>query len=402
MKLSTALIVATMGIGAVACKSRGYNPNESNTKSTHIPVSSAKRQALGNCWLYATSSWLESFLLMATHGKEYNISESYFLYRIYEMRLKASKQEWPEEIYAGGEWHEVVDLINRFGIMKEGDFIPEEANDALSETQARATEYINDSMRQGLLSKDNSDEAIEHELDEAFHVNRDALEGKIITADQIEISPGHVLREELKHWKEHAFDFEGPPEGAQLPRRAKLTQSAQRLLIEIKDHLNQKHPLLANWWIDFNGLDEHGILSAKTLSKNGGAGAGGAHMTNLVDYVATGKTPQGLPFETDEGAVSKQLQDYALRYGDIKYLVMRNTWGAFRDDRPDYESRDPQQKHTRGFQRLEADYLFSWLPVTRENSDRNGGIPYITGIYSIVLPDYGLSQAAQEAIKKIH
>lgn len=395
---------SSFALASVSCKTRSYH-GSSDVSATHIPVSSAKRQALGNCWIYATTSWLESVILLNTSPrKEYNFSESYFLYRIYEVRLKDAahnNRPFPDEIYAGGEWSESVDLMNHFGLMREGDFIPHEANDAESKTQLYATEYINNSIRSGLLSHDRSYEAIEHELDQAFGVQRSNLGGKVISADHIQTAPGRTLREELKHWKEIYLPYEQPIGG--LPQSAKMKQETRIKLVEIKDHLNQQRPLLAHWWIDFNAVDKQGILSVAQMRAKGGPGEGGSHMTNLVDYVASGSVPNtNITFETDEGAVSKELQELALRYGEIDYLVMRNSWGTHRLDRPDYESKDPQQKHTRGFQRLNADYLFSYLPVTQFNSQRNGGIPYVTGLISIVLPDYGLSNTAAEVIRSIH
>jgi hypothetical protein len=381
----------------VACS---QTSNSAEVTATHIPVSSAKRQALGNCWLYAAMSWLESNLMVETNGREYNFSESYMLYRIYEMRLMKSiyeNQPFPESIYSGGEWHEIVDLINEYGVMLEKDFIPSEANNPTSETQAHAEAYINESLANGTLRHDHSADAVQRELRNAFGVNPNEFGRHIISADSIEFG-GRTLRKALTEWHEHKIEFTAP-RGSARPQRAKLTAQGERVMIAIKDHLNQHRPLLANWWIDFNGVDNTGTASTKNYRT---AGAGGAHMTNLVDYIASGVDPQsGHPFVTDEGEVSDGLKELAVRYGTIDALIMRNTWGEKRDDRPDYRTQDEQQRHKGGFQRLNADYLYSWLPISRENSEKNFGLQDITGIYSIVIPDYGLSAAAQDAISKV-
>ena len=58
----------------------GRGTGSSTDDITQVDHSKVKRQSIGNCWLYATTSWLEA-LNKARHGRrEQNTSESWLTY----------------------------------------------------------------------------------------------------------------------------------------------------------------------------------------------------------------------------------------------------------------------------------------------------------------------------------
>src|SRR5688572_13571362 len=75
--LSFASILVLSGV--VACADSERDASGHSDDITSIPQSSVKRQSIGNCWAYATASWVESLHLDAT-GKQLNVSESWMTY----------------------------------------------------------------------------------------------------------------------------------------------------------------------------------------------------------------------------------------------------------------------------------------------------------------------------------
>ena len=123
----------TLRGGSDGRRRRG-RPSTTSPRSRHSKV---KRQSIGNCWLYATTSWLEALNKAAT-GVEKNTSESWLTYwHWYEQLANGSART---EISTGGSYGTGADLINRYGIMIEGDFIAGEAEAEMSAaSRARST-----------------------------------------------------------------------------------------------------------------------------------------------------------------------------------------------------------------------------------------------------------------------
>ena len=90
-KLSRRIMMASLlalgAAGAVGCTadeesvaSADEDPTGASVDDiTGVDQSKVKRQSIGNCWLYATSSWLEA-LNKGASGVEMNTSESWLTY----------------------------------------------------------------------------------------------------------------------------------------------------------------------------------------------------------------------------------------------------------------------------------------------------------------------------------
>jgi hypothetical protein len=73
----TSLPVVAMGAG---CSSgEGPAPASISDEVVSLPHTDVKNQAIGNCWIYATASWVEALHNAATQTPE-NLSESYWSY----------------------------------------------------------------------------------------------------------------------------------------------------------------------------------------------------------------------------------------------------------------------------------------------------------------------------------
>src|SRR5262249_20898750 len=136
---------------------------------TEVDQSSVKRQSIGNCWIYATASWAES-LHKSVAGEEINVSESYWTYFNWFDQI-ANGAVSSDTIETGGTYYTAAEIISRYGLMTEGDFIPEEATMEMSERQDQAQQAIDQSLSSGALKSASARKnrtLVRQELNRAF------------------------------------------------------------------------------------------------------------------------------------------------------------------------------------------------------------------------------------------
>jgi hypothetical protein len=361
----------------------------SSTKTVNIPHTPVKWQSIGNCWAYAAVGWIESMLLRGETEPLPNFSETYITYRHYEGQLAYLNGD---ELQTGGSFYEATQITMRYGLMKESDFAPEEAQATRSDRQKKATAILNESLKSGALSKSRSREIIRAELDRAFGVNMKALESKIIDPSTITISAGRnvkaPLSEVMPAWREIQWPVSyseyptDPLPGMKAEARwnGKLNDMQVRALRRAMRAMNAGYPVVLNWFVDFNAMTSEGVFELKTLQE-AGIGRQGFHSTVLEDYLAKGFDPTtNTYFETPEGDVSEQLKNAAMTYGTLTSFITKNSWGGSeRIDRSSY-FRDGEK----GYHKLQADYLFAFIP--QYNEETAGFEGFTTGINSLIVP----------------
>lgn len=366
-----------------ACGER--NIETSQPTVVNLPHTNVKWQSIGNCWIYAVTGWAESLVLKNTSGREVlNLSETYITYRHIQEQLQS---RWVREVNTGGSWYQAVNLITNYGVMREEDFVPGEANAPRSSVQEAAVSYLNQSLRSGALSRSRDARTIDAELRTAFKLGNRSFESLIIPASKVTVETRSgrsvSLHSALSQWDDNSWpwsSWENRPHDEQPYVPSSLTAEQNQLMYRVKKAMNDGHPVIMSWFVDFNALDNQGIFSANTL-KSRGHGHQGYHMTVLEDYTARGVDPQtGKEFFIGEGEVSDADKALALNYGNISYLVLKNSWGGNeRMDRPSY-TRDG----SKGYHRLDASYLFSWIPKYDEKTNRFQELESV--VTSFVLP----------------
>jgi hypothetical protein len=143
---------------------------------TDVAHSAVKRQSIGNCWLYAKASWLESLHLVAT-GEEVNVSETYWTWWHWYKQLTTRSSL--TRLETGGWWFTSQDLILRHGVVMEGEFIADEADDEMSNAQYVAEIVVNAALSPGgpLATPElRTPENVRRLLDDAFGSNMEAAE----------------------------------------------------------------------------------------------------------------------------------------------------------------------------------------------------------------------------------
>jgi hypothetical protein len=334
-------IFLSMSACFLACQPAEVS-HEKVTSVSHTPV---KRQSIGNCWLYAQATWLES-MLKSTTGEKVNVSETYWTYWDMYNKLLENKPIPEEELNTGGTWTRSVAIIGKYGWVKEDEFIPEETNLQMSKAQACAEDYIMAQGKEGGTLYDVSKrtpELLRAELDKAFSCDgqfkfdMNATYEKRHLADDTQLidvktKEEHSLTTWLSLWKQVSVSSGnswGKYEGKKLPSEAELT-AYKKLEQRIKAALNDHQPVVLSWFVTFNAADENGLFNLATLSYKKELGSSGGHMIVLHDYVVNNVPGRGT---LGEGDMSDEDKALAME-GDLDYFVVKNSWGANRADRP--------------------------------------------------------------------
>ncbi|MBL8717843.1 MAG: hypothetical protein JNL79_17815 [Myxococcales bacterium] len=322
-----------------------------------------KRQSIGNCWIYATASWIEAQHKAAT-GKEINVSESYFTYWHWFDQLANGSTS--TEIATGGSYYVAAEIIARYGLAFEGTFIPEEASAEMSSRQSTALAAINTSLKTGVLKDPvarRNRETVRAELDKAWGLGPEVVKaldstfgkgvtrtldrstarkpaGGLLRAKDIEVRLRDV---KAGTWKKGTLqDAIGTRAGWSGRTGASAWQEidyptsnkARRdFWKRVQRALHDGQPVIVSWFVDFNALSSKSTFTVEELARRGGAGRQGGHMTVMQDYqinkvpgfgtLAAGTT------ETRPEALAAALSDDA----EIEFVRIKNSWGAFRPDR---------------------------------------------------------------------
>jgi hypothetical protein len=345
------------------------NDGPSKPLVTDIEHTSVKRQSIGNCWLYAHATWLES-LLLEHSGEAVDVSESYWTWWHWYDEITNYTQD---QIDTGGSWYTSSSIILRHGWVSEKDFIPEESGMEMSTRQAEALKFINQALDDGDLDSRNkrTPENVRKVLDQAFGTNMTEAEARSRSAATTMVGEDATLEESLngseKGWIQRIFPGVS---GKDRPIPEYIEEQRKVLLKRVLNALNDKKPVVMSLMIDFNAFDREDQTFKKSLVDNRGIGSQGSHLVVLEDY--TVKNAPGFG-EIGEGDVSDAMKQAALE-GEIVTFKAKNSWGTNRADRG----------LTDGYTRFDAAYLFSQLEWKAENEgDEN---EFATTLRYFVIP----------------
>jgi hypothetical protein len=376
------LLSLGLGLGIVSC-SASPSSAPSKTAAVSIPLTEVKWQSIGNCWAYGALGWAEAVVLAET-GLRTNFSESYLTYRHFEEQILAGTVD----IQTGGSFLKSRNLIARYGLMYEGDFIPNEATVAKSSVQESALEYLKTSLATGVLATDRSKEAVRSELDKAFGVDFSKVQSKIFQANTVKVGSSTLWDRMAK------MNYVNYPnrkmDEVDLPYFTE-TYPASELAIQrrVMKALIDKQPIVVNWFVDFNGLSKDGIFSTDGLEP----GRQGYHSVVVSDFTAEYVDDGGTTWTLPEGPMAPEFLEKALERGHITSLIVKNSWGgAERPDRPSYVN----YRGESGYAKILDNYAFGWMKELKsaaedaENADNAAPAEFkgsVRGVQSFVLPE---------------
>lgn len=402
MKTHSYLLVLACGAALAGCEGEQTDSRanlgtarDAITDVAHTPV---ERQSIGNCWLYAQATWVESLHLAAT-GQELDVSQSYWTYWHWFDQITGSM--WSNEISTGGNQWKSHAIVRDRGLMHEVDFVEEDSENEMSDRQSSALETLNDELANGRLKEREAREdgkLVRQVMDEAWQLSDDVRGdldtafgedgagslryGATVTGTKI-IDPKTVkakytkkttsgvttrnvnLVTAIQEWRNASYPS---------------TSSERRnFLIRVQRALHDRQPVVITWDVDFNAMESEieelkGSFNMTTLENAGSPGRQGGHMTVLEDYEAETqefgvlKAGETLNPQTDANKLAAALKTST----KIKFLRIKNSWGT---DRPDRE-------HAPGFpgyHDLYMDYLngpIRWCPDAEGGSCDGETVPF--------------------------
>lgn len=398
------LVALALGATAVACRDAEEEPvSGSSANLTQIEPTPAKRQSIGNCWLYATAAWAESLHMEATQ-EELDLSEAYWTYWHWFDAITGGPVTQGSEnvneygLVTGGFWGYAAEIISRYGWAREGEFLPGDARSIRSQRQADALVAINASLLEGALATEEArrDKALVlRELDAAWqlspalvaelratfgadgsstfadatvsgskHAHR-AEELRAGTADGAPLSlrdvvgtavPGKGAWRGLRQGK-HAWSSQGYAAGSDAASLARNRLTLRRVQVALQD----RKPVLVDWYADDDRIDANGAFK---LSGEDGPNAYWHASLIVDDEVATptfGILQAGIP-ETRPAALAEAIGADA----QIRFFRVKNPWwGSYPKD----GELIPFAPKGPGYNDLDLDYLEDLLPSTPPYAD---------------------------------
>jgi hypothetical protein len=143
--------------------------------------------------------------------------------------------------------------------------------------------------------------------------------------------------------------------------------SRRSFQIRVQRALHDRQPVIITWDVDFNAMEGtdpvlRGSFNLKTLKNAGKPGRQGGHMTVLEDYEAEtkafGTLKAGVTLDPSKPDDKKKLDAALDPSTSVKFLRIKNSWGAVRDDRASAPGFP-------GYHDLYLDYLngpIAWCP----------------------------------------
>jgi len=385
---------------------------DSNTEDITNPAQGdVRRQAIGNCWLYATASWAEHMHIMATEEKK-QLSQSYWTFWHWYDEVQTG---WGSEIQTGGSTWVANEIIRERGLMFEADFVPEDAVSEMSSRQASALAKMNQEMKDGRLATSSArrnKKLVMQVLVEAWQLEPEIAEQlvKVFGEDGARTFAGSAESEGTNILGPHEYEV-AYPERKTDPSRA--TWKTTTLDVAIAEHRTASYPRdeagrrsfqirmqkvlhdgaapVVTWNVDFNAMESSdpelmGSFNLTTLKRAGGPGRQGGHMTVLHDYqIQTeqfGLLEAGVTLDPENPDDAAKLEAALLPSSKLQFFRIKNSWGAFRPDRGNAPGMP-------GYHDLYADYMngpIAWCPSVEGTKNEQNCRSTTTPFRDVLMP----------------
>ena len=405
--LATALaLLSTLALACAAPNDSGVPTAQGSDDIVSVPLTDVERQAIGNCWIYAHASWVESMHRTAT-GESFDVSQSYWSYWHWFEQIANGVAT---TISTGGNWKTANSIARKYGIVAKRDFIPSDGVMEVSPRRAPALAAINESLTRGALATPSGrrDKAVvRRELDRAWGLTPevsamlDGVFGAEVSRTFSSTTSSSDVVGPVQRVQDFKVAYTTAPGNRAVQRNLSQAMTEWRqafypandrrgFQLRVQKALQDAQPVIVTWFVDFNALEGRdngrlGSFNLTTLNELGPGGQGG-HMTVLQDYearfsdgriLAAGRTLD--PTNPED----RTLLDTALLAStQIDFLRVKNAWGAARPDRA-FATGMP------GYNDLHFDYLDGPVKkcVERDGATDTTNCPTtITPLQDVVLP----------------
>ncbi|MFO0589381.1 MAG: hypothetical protein U0441_17720 [Polyangiaceae bacterium] len=388
------------------------DPASQSNDITDVQHTDVERQSIGNCWLYAEASWAESMHLQAT-GEKFDISQSYWTYWHWFQQIV---DEQPDQLETGGFFSSAGEIILARGLMPEAKFVKEDSTSEMSTRQKTALDKINTELKTGKLKDYASRQnraLVRQVMDDAWQLTS-TVKGQLTKAfgkdytktfdagtavgSSAVIAPKSFVVQYTERLsdpnkatvKKTTLDV-AIDEWVEANYPTYGDTSKRNFQIRVQKALHDAQPVVISWNVDFNAMESYdpalqGSFNLTTLKKSGKPGHQGGHMTVLEDYEATLKDgtllTAGVTLDPTKPEDKAKLDAALLPTTTVKFFRIKNSWGAFRDDR----SSAPGMP---GYHDLYMDYMngpIAWCPDAAEPKTAASCTGKATPFESVVLP----------------
>ncbi len=409
MKLRLVALLALASLPFFACASPVDTTLASGTGEddiVNVPQTDVERQSIGNCWIYAHASWVESIHQTAT-GESFDSSQSYWTYWHWFDQIAAG---FATTISTGGNFATASGLVRKYGLVAEASFIAADTQGEMSNRQASALAAINEALKNGALKDPNArrDRAlVRRELDRAWALDPAVVAkltrvfGEGATKTFVSTtSPADATGTDILRGQDFQVAYTTGPGTAVVKKSLVQAQTDWRQVfyragdrafqIRVQKALHDSQPVIITWFVDFDALENRdngrrGSFNLTTLNEFG-PGRQGGHMTVLEDYeakLADGRVLKAGDTLDPRNPDQRALLDAALLpTTEVQFLRIKNSWGAARPDRA-FAPGMP------GYHDLYLDYLNGPIKkcVERDgNTDDTNCPTTTTPLQNVVLP----------------
>lgn len=320
----------------------------------------AKQQAIGNCWLYATTGLAESLHKEAS-GEEWDLSENYLTYWMLYERIAAAScasdlLEDGELKTGGGEWvEEARETIDRRGLMLEEAFGEDRDGAIVTAAVAKLSEKLREDRDARVAVARHDRKAIRAMLDEAWSLPeglRRGFDASFGPEGQSEfrgctgalcapLVDGRVAKASIGGVRVSLRDALDDYVRVPMPTTTDASEF-RRWERAVQRSLHARAPVPISWIADGadavgDGLFTRGESDIRDVTAALAEGTAGGHASLIVDYGAEGVPGVGA---LAVGAVASEA-DMAAAMSDetvITVMRMKNSWGeAAGVTRPHFE-----------------------------------------------------------------
>jgi hypothetical protein len=351
-------VVLAVGSGAACAAPTDTGPVASGSDDiVDVPQTDVERQSIGNCWIYAHASWVESMHKAAT-GESFDISQSYWTYWHWFDQIAGGAAG---AISTGGNWQTANGIVRKYGLVAEASFVFTDAETEMSTRQATALAIVNESLANGVLKSSSArrDKAlVRKELDRAWALTADvtATLDRVFGADvsrtfTSQASLADASGTAIQRAEEFAVAYPNAPGTPALQRhlnpamtdwlQGNYAGDRRTFQQRVQRALHAAQPVIVTWFVDFNALESRdtplrGSFNLATLTELG-PGRQGGHMTVLEDYqakLADGRVLEAGKTLDPSNPDDKALLDTALLSStQVEFFRVKNSWGSARPDR---------------------------------------------------------------------
>lgn len=366
--------VAALCTAIAACSSSAPEDPAYEDSVTGIPTAIVGLQTIGNCWIYATNSWVETLHTRAGGGR-FDLSESYLTYWSWFSQLDSAIAQ--RELSVGGDYSQAAYLLAFFGAMPQSAFVSDDVSGQYSKRQEQALANMNTWLKNGGLERAPTDKwarraYLRDALDTAWSLSTqvktaldtvfgkevrqsigdapadtyarfkilrpaefsvavyapgataprvgmlDALVGKPSSTWLESVGRGRTASDVLKG-PDYVRDTAHPATGSSAAAVRSYWRRMQRML-------HQGIPVWGAWWVENSSMTADGSFSPDHVRSKGSSG-GSKHASLFIDYDAT--LYNGTSLHAGTKVTDPALLNAALRE-DTSFMFWRiqNSWGS--------------------------------------------------------------------------